>query len=211
MTTTSSASTGSGSWSGRSQGSAFGVRQTRHVDGELGRILVRAATGDDVEAVLEVQRRSPGRSASARFRQHVTAGIADESVLVLIATVGPETVAWAMTTPFDESEGLAPAGYYLTGVTVAPEWRRKGVGGLLVQARLNWIGERDTKAFFFTNACNDGSIKLHERYGFRPVAHGARFRGVSFEGGRGILFEADLTHRDSRTPRRPKPAGRPHK
>lgn len=44
----------------------------------------------DIGAVMEVQRRSPGRSTSAEFREHTLRSIEDGSLLFLVATVAVE-------------------------------------------------------------------------------------------------------------------------
>lgn len=41
------------------------------------------------------------------------------------------------------------------------------------------------------NATNGASIALHERHGFREVARGATFAGITFTGGTGVLLSDD--------------------
>lgn len=160
-------------------------------------IQVRKASAHDLDGVLDVQCRAPGRSATERFREQAADAITDQSLLFLVACVGENVIGWAMTTHFAEPDGPAPAGHYLMGVTVDPEWRRKGAGTLLVEARLDWIRERDKVAYFFANARNPGSIALHERWGFREIARGVEFRGVPFDGGEGVLFAAELREHEN--------------
>lgn len=155
-------------------------------------VSVRAAGLADVDGVLEVQRRSPGRSGTAAFREQVARAVVDPSLLFLVATSQSETVGWAMTKHFPEPAAEAPAGHYLMGVTVTPPFRHQGVATMLVRARLDWIRQRDSSAYYFTNLRNAASIALHGRFGFREVARGAEFRGVSFDGGIGVLFARDV-------------------
>ncbi|MCY1718648.1 GNAT family N-acetyltransferase [Microbacterium sp. SL62] len=154
--------------------------------------VVRVGVPADTEGVLQVQRRSPGRSYTRRFRHHIEQAIADPSSLLVVATADDELIAWAMTSYFDHADGSAPAGYYLMGITVVPEFRRRGVATKLVQVRLDWIRQRDRRAYFFTNTSNELSIRLHERVGFREIERGAQFRGVPFDGGQGVLFSIQL-------------------
>jgi len=153
---------------------------------------VRVATPADLDGILEVQRRSPGRSTSAQFRESVGQTIDDATSLVLVAEAPDGPVGWAMTRHFDTPDGLAPAGHYLMGVTVAPAFRRRGIGAALVRERLAWVAGRDAQALFFTNIRNYASIALHERFGFVEVARASHFRGVPFDGGEGVLFRTDL-------------------
>lgn len=59
---------------------------------------------------------------------------------------------------------------YIANVAVSPEHRRKGIGGLLVQALIELAKTRD--ASFLTlevRVSNESAIALYRRYGFRPV------------------------------------------
>lgn len=156
------------------------------------RVSVRAAVPADVEAVRDVQRRSPGRSATPAFRDHIARAIENASSAVFIAETNAEAVGWAMTTEFANADASAPAGHYLMGITVAPEFRRRGVATRLVEARLDWIRALDDRAYYFTNVRNMPSIALHERFGFREAARGPEFHGVAFDGGSGVLFSLGL-------------------
>ncbi|WP_406280470.1 GNAT family N-acetyltransferase [Embleya sp. NBC_00896] len=86
----------------------------------------------------------------------------------------------------------APAGYYLGGVVVAPEARRSGLATRLTAARLAWIAERAPEAWYFTNARNDVSLRLHEPFGFHEETREFTIPGVEFAGGVGVLAHAVL-------------------
>jgi ribosomal protein S18 acetylase RimI-like enzyme len=90
------------------------------------------------------------------------------------------------------SPDLAPEGWYLSGVIVRPEWRRRGVGDQLTWARLEWISRRAERAYYFVNARNTVSIVLHRRFGFVEMTRRFSFPGTSFVGGEGVLFAAEL-------------------
>ena len=89
-------------------------------------------------------------------------------------------------------EDAAPAGLYLTGVVVAPAWRRRGVGAALTTARLAWARGRAECVWAFTNARNAGSLALHERLGFARVGRAASYLGEPFDGGVGVLLRAEI-------------------
>lgn len=158
-------------------------------------VSVRVATPADLDGVLAVQRRSPGRSSSMEFRDHTSRAIEDASRLFVVAVSAGETVGWAATKHFAEADGQAPPGHYLMGITVAPESRRRGVARRLVEARLDWIRQRAERAYYFTNVRNIASIALHASSGFREIARARHFRDVPFDGGTGILFSLDLNRR----------------
>jgi aminoglycoside 6'-N-acetyltransferase I len=118
--------------------------------------------------------------------------MADAHRLVVVAEVHTTVVGWAKTHQYIEAAGLAPPGDYLGGVSVLPQFRRRGIGLALTRARVNWISERSTEAWFFTNARNVASIALHEQLGFIEFARAAEIHGVHFEGSVGILYRSAL-------------------
>jgi ribosomal protein S18 acetylase RimI-like enzyme len=95
----------------------------------------------------------------------------------------------------DAPADTAPHGYYLTGVFVSPNYRSMGVGAALTRARLDWISERAIEAWYFANARNSRSIRLHSPFGFEEVTRRFSFPGLAFEGGEGILFRLPLSQR----------------
>jgi len=154
-------------------------------------VTVREATPDDVPAVSAVQA-AVGRASSAAAAHALQEAVLDPDRLVVVALAGGDVVGWAKTHHYPDADGPAPAGHYLGGIAVAPDARRLGAGTLLTQARLDWIRARSDTALYFANARNAASLALHARWGFVEVARGAAFRGVSFDGGTGILLSARL-------------------
>ncbi|MEV8150224.1 GNAT family N-acetyltransferase [Arthrobacter sp. NPDC080073] len=111
---------------------------------------------------------------------------------ILVAVAQGEVIGVAKTHFHSNPADSSPAGHYLGGVVVAPEFRRRGVGSALTQARLEWIWSRASSAHYFANEHNTASIRMHEALGFRPVARFSEIRGVTADDGRSklILFEA---------------------
>jgi len=79
-------------------------------------------------------------------------------------------------------------------VIVVPEYRRRSVGRILTQARLDWIAQRDRWAYYFANAQNRVSIELHQQFGFIELTREFSHPWATFEGGIGILFRAELEY-----------------
>jgi ribosomal protein S18 acetylase RimI-like enzyme len=58
-------------------------------------------------------------------------------------------------TPADDApSNSAPEGWYLLGINVKREYRRRGIGTELIIARLKFIPNEYKKAYFFTNTKN---------------------------------------------------------
>jgi len=171
---------------------ALVVRPARPEDAdEIGRISA-AREGGDVEEHRVAVRRLLEDSRGDRSR------------LVLVATLGDRVIGFGkaryLRSEGRTSVGETPDGWYLTGVIVDSEHRRRGVGARLTAERLSWIADRDDAAYYFANARNRVTVALHEGFGFVEVARGAEFGGVSFTGGEGVLFKADVKPGQWRAP-----------
>lgn len=164
------------------------------------RFAIRPAVETDVPGIVTVETLSGRLSEAGRepFAAKIAAAISDEDRLALVAeaksdmTPGPgfAVVGWAKTHRYDVGDGPAPAGHYLGGLTVAPDFRRRGLAVALTSRRLEWIWERADTALYIVNARNEASLALHRRWGFREVARGPVFHGVTFDGGDGVLLAA---------------------
>jgi ribosomal protein S18 acetylase RimI-like enzyme len=161
----------------------------------LNDLLIRPASLADVTKLSEIEAAREGGDAGERALSMGRA-IASRSTtgqgLFLVAQHDDQLVGFAKARYFDPPHDAplreAPRGWYLSGVVVAPESRRRGVGSSLTRARLDWIGQRDDWAYYVANARNRVSIALHERFGFVELTRDFSYPGVSFEGGIGVLF-----------------------
>lgn len=155
-------------------------------------VSVRIARSSDVDEILAVQRGGDG-ATTERFRAWAVQAMDAENERVCVAAVDERIVGWAATRRFDEPVDGAPAGHYLMGVRIMTEHRGRGVGGMLVAARIELVRRAGGRhIYYFTNARNAASIATHRRWGFHEIARAAQFRDVPFDGGEGILFAAPL-------------------
>lgn len=152
------------------------------------RLLVRTASPTDAPLMAEI---SHGVDGTASGVPGYVGAMSDPDRLVLVAEADGQLVGWAKTHYWDHSDGPAPAGHYLGGVTVDGRWRRQGIAARLTQERLDWIWARSHEAWYVVNAENDASIELHRRWGFARVAERAHFHTTTFAGGRGLLLRAE--------------------
>ncbi|MES1175870.1 MAG: GNAT family N-acetyltransferase [Myxococcales bacterium] len=130
----------------------------------------------------------------ALLERRLARGKPDDALIV--AELCGELVGVGRVSYFEPAEeapqNAAPSGYYLLGVNVAPQHRRRGVGRALTEARLDWIKKRAPVAWFFTAASNEASIRLHEGFGFRRNTSDFWFPTVDFGEAGGILFSLAL-------------------
>jgi ribosomal protein S18 acetylase RimI-like enzyme len=158
-------------------------------------IVVRVATPLDCEAIARLEQ-EVGRVDAVRSLDRCLRETADADVLLLVAEGdgGPVGFARAMSwrPPPDGPPNAAPAGSYLLGLYVRAGWRRRGVGRELTIGRLRWLAARADAAYYFANARNEASIALHRQLGFTERTRDFWFPNTSFDGGEGVLFEADL-------------------
>lgn len=153
--------------------------------------VVAEATVDDVPVLATLQAQARGGSVD-EWAERIHRARCSEHSLVVTAKVSDEAVGYANVALLPEHPvDHAPAGYYLTGVTVDPAWRRRGIGMLMTRWRMDWVWERDSAVWCFISARNPASLDLHRELGFRHVMTGASLQGIEFSGGEGWLLRAD--------------------
>lgn len=160
-------------------------------------IIVREATPRDVPRCVAFAARGSGRPVR-EWRKRLRDDLELADRLLLVAHEGSELVGYGRARRFEPASGrgaphdVAPAGYYLLGLFVAPEARRRGIARALTETRLAWIRSRATSAWFFTNAQNTASIELHRLFGFVEVTRAFSFPGVTFVGDVGVLYRLEF-------------------
>ncbi|HUK63834.1 MAG TPA: GNAT family N-acetyltransferase, partial [Dongiaceae bacterium] len=171
----------------------FGIRLAAPSDVHAIAALIQTRHGGPIEPRIEFITREIERSAGGE-------------TVIQVARLDDDVVGYAKASHFaPEAVGdhpPAPAGWYLLGVIVRPESRRRGIGHALTLSRLDWIARRSDRAYYFANLLNRVSIELHRRLGFVERTREVHIPGVSFTGGAGALYEVRL-------PIRPGGAGSP--
>jgi ribosomal protein S18 acetylase RimI-like enzyme len=163
-------------------------------------LTIRPARAEDLPALGRITAARQGGSAeehAASLRRFLdSARGADCRALLLTAEWDGEVAGFGKchryARPPDPPPNAGPEGWYLAGVIVDERHRRRGIGRALTEARLRWIAQRSDRAYYFANARNAASIALHRAFGFRELARDFSLPGAQFEGGVGILFEAEV-------------------
>lgn len=168
------------------------------VSGPPPQLDVSGATAQDVAgcAVLAgLVADGTGEEWSALFRRDIER----TDRYLAVARTDDELIAYGRTAWFEPDAeappNAAPAGYYLIGLVVAPNWRRRGVASAIIRARLGWISERASEAWYFADLSNAVSIRLHEQAGFATVTTDFWFPTVTGGGNSHLLGRAQLFSR----------------
>jgi ribosomal protein S18 acetylase RimI-like enzyme len=152
---------------------------------------IRAGDAADVEPCVALALHAAPEIGASGWRDAFARDIENPEHHLVVADSGGVLVGYGRARLFepkpDAPADTAPRGYYLTGVFVASDERRSGIGAALTHPRLDWISERASEAWYFANARNTASIELHRRFGFEEVSRRFSFPGLAFEGGEGIL------------------------
>jgi GNAT superfamily N-acetyltransferase len=143
-------------------------------------VEVRAATPADADAIARVDRSAgvePTEDLAARIRRAL-GRIAHGEVrrYSCIALVEGRVVGYGKCAyqEWPETPGSSPVpdGWYLTGVQVLHDHRRRGIGRALTIHRIEWLRERTNTIYYFTGERNAPSMDLHGALGFEIVARG---------------------------------------
>jgi ribosomal protein S18 acetylase RimI-like enzyme len=163
------------------------------------RLVIRPARRTDLAVLAEITAEREGEDAGrwrAFFGRIHGERRTSRRGLVLVATSSRRILGYGKLSYFapppNAPANAAPEGWYLSGVVVRPEQRRRGVGAALTRRRLEWIRRRAKEAYYFANARNAVSIALHRRFGFVELTRDFWFPKTTFEGGIGILFGCEL-------------------
>lgn len=157
-------------------------------------ISVREALPDDLGACARLVVSRTGGSVEDR-RERLLADLENPDRYVAVACAGDEVVGYGGVIRHQLAPGMpadtAPSGYYLIGLIIAPEWRRRGIGELLTLDRMRWTAERADEIYCFVNVGNAAILDLHQ--GFEEVTRNFSFPNAPLEPGTCVLLRAALT------------------
>ncbi len=154
--------------------------------------LVRDSRADDVDSCVSLALIVVPDSDASIWRTSLLEDVKSPDRLLVVAEHADAVAGYGRVLQFvpepDAPPDIAPSGYYLMGLVVHPDHRRRGVAAALTKARLDWISERADDAWYFANAGNAASIALHAPFGFEEVTRSFVYPRVDFGRGEGILF-----------------------
>jgi aminoglycoside 6'-N-acetyltransferase len=147
---------------------AFAIRPATAADAEA---MVKLELASAIHhAALDPERwRVPPREAIAEYRQRRRAADPDGDALVAEADGVVIGMVEMLLRGFVGEPGGArlPLPSVDVGLSVAPEWRGRGVGAALMRAAEGWARERGaTRVILDVAAANTGARRLYERLGY---------------------------------------------
>lgn len=163
----------------------------------LADVRVREATDADLDACGALQARREGGLVT-QWAERLRRSRLDEGRQVFVAAQGERVVGYAMVgwlEPIAQGGRNAPDGWYLSGIAVAPEFRRRGLGRVLTQARCDWVWARADEVFCVASRANRASVAMHEGLGFFEVTRDFLVPSALFGAGDGILLSAQAYRR----------------
>lgn len=160
-----------------------------HTHGAAAQVAIRVAEESDLTRCADLACRRNGGEQQVWYSR-LAVDQADPERLLVVAEIDGILVGHACAGWQHFDRDLAhnvKDGWYLTGVIVEPEYRRRGVGRQLVNARLDWLNTRADRVWYFASAQNEASLQLHREFGFSEVTRTFEVPGVTFTGGVGVL------------------------
>jgi ribosomal protein S18 acetylase RimI-like enzyme len=132
-------------------------------------ILIRRAVGEDIQSCAQLIAEQESEGVET-WRQRFEANLQDVDRQFFVALHGESVIGYGHTVhylrPEDAGPDASPSGYFLSGLLVAPNFRRDGVGTGLTVARLDALREETDEVFYVANPENIATIELHKRLGF---------------------------------------------
>lgn len=136
----------------------------------------RLAIPGDAEKIAVLRQEREGREFSGLLKESEELMKEMQEVnttSVFIAEIPGLAIGFSILRYFvpgeDAPDNTAPEGWYLLGINVKKDYRRRGVGSELIRARLRAIPHEYDTVYFFTNPKNLTSQLFHERFGFIKI------------------------------------------
>ncbi|MCB0723471.1 MAG: GNAT family N-acetyltransferase [Ignavibacteriae bacterium] len=137
---------------------------------------IRLAKEGDEEGIAVLRHEREGGEYDellAQSKTLVREGLDIETTHVFIAEIPGLIIGFCIMRYFipgdDAPVNTAPGGWYLLGINVKKEYRRRGVGTELIRVRLKFIPGTCDTAYYFTNPKNFTSQAFHSRFGFEEI------------------------------------------
>lgn len=135
---------------------------------QLGQCSIRRAVTSDLISIMEINLKTLPEHYSDYFYESLLAELPEAFI---VAEVGEKRVGYIMCkTEFGFSNfkklGFVKKGHVVS-IAVIEEYRRKGIGSVLVEESVNGIKLRNCDEFYLEVRCSNGeAVRLYEKLGF---------------------------------------------
>jgi ribosomal protein S18 acetylase RimI-like enzyme len=130
---------------------------------------IRPASDADLEAAVAIIAEDAGGSPD-EWRGRFVEVLSDPDRHFLVAVVDGRVVGFGHTRHVGRIDGdgaaRPPSGWYLSGLTVAPQHRRRRVGTRLTQERLDLLEPLTPTVYYAAERDNAATLALHRALGF---------------------------------------------
>lgn len=150
-----------------------------------GAVVVRLARADDAAAIVAVDATREPRPRE--YLAKVETRLARPDAIHVVAEVEGLAVGTSSLMVWPEHTD-SPQGWYVSGITVVPGWRRRRIADRMMAFELARLDRAGLPAWSVVNLANRASLDLHARHGFVEVAKAPQFAGITFAGGTGLLL-----------------------
>lgn len=144
----------------------------RHVTREG--VEVRDAIESDLEATVQLIAAHRGGDVE-EWRRLFANALHDDKRHFVVALVDGRVIGFGHTklverdADGDGGDNLPPPGWYLAGVTVHPDCRRRGVGTAVTRIRLDRLRDVTDVVYYAADPDNVATLELHAHFGFAPT------------------------------------------
>lgn len=130
-------------------------------------VEIRDATEHDLDATVALIAAHRGGDV-AEWRQLFDAALDDDARHFVVAVVAGSIVGFGHTKRVEArpADDAPPAGWFLSGVTVAPDVRRRGIGTALTRVRLDRLRGLTDVVYYAAEPDNEATVALHAPFGF---------------------------------------------
>lgn len=155
------------------------------------KLVIRKATNKDTKEIVNLISKEYSFESKESFRKRTLDDLKrPDDRFLCVATIENIVVGYARARVINDDKAPypAPLGWYLMGVLVAPEFRKRGIARRLTEFRLNWLKNKTKEIFYVTNISNKASIHLHKEFKFKKISRAKGFYNVYFKQEDSVLF-----------------------
>lgn len=136
-------------------------------------IVVRDASEADLDATVELIAAHRGGDVD-EWRRLFANALHDDERHFVVALLDERVIGFGHTKLVEREasghdDAAPPPGWYLSGVTVDPDYRRLGVGTALTRVRLERLQGKTDVVYYAAESDNIATLELHSLFGFSPT------------------------------------------